>query len=1678
MASKELQLSEKYKEIDEELAKLDTNIFKVGNKDLSELFLNSMFVHEPGEKVYRTRYKLNKNELFENFELKKDFFIEEKYLYATYDNHRKTLKRQRTIQRTVKNISENKINKIQDIEEQEEDEEEIEKDDNLTINVNKNNYININKNQNNELLGNEKFPPDDLPIGEPPNINIELSDIDSSEEEESEKSEQIEKPKIKNEKINKDINELILPNESNKKAKNNLQFTEHILNQVKSPIDMINIGEKVYELKNKKDNSNEEIDNSPLTTYNKNHIINVQLFKYVNMAGQTNQFLLDVKGSLSDYTSQDQKEEVPTSMVLDNRDDKTNCSIWFGTNKATLIKIPICSKPSKECQGMIIGTEEVGITSIDIFENYSITGHIDGSIQILEDQKMIEKIKEIKIEILNIKFIKINMKKKKYEFIYSDVKGNVNFIKRAKILMVSRNQTEQILQSNDFPIYKISIFSKEKDLKIAKKKNMVLAMASVKNITLIKFKGKNENQKLAVIEIPYGNLGDFIFDCDFGYGFPPLQILNEKKDKISFIEENLINEGDKEKLIFIVCFGIVIKMFQIVIKNNQANAVEIGHYINDNPIYAIGFVSKSFIGFIDDKKNLKIINTFYFENTPFTSIHDPTNISILSYEKIDINSFDFLKRNNIFYYSGGNKIVSNKTFIGSVLISQKNVFILTNQKFLLYKLYQWDEVINNLCQDEQYYKMIWLSTFILGKNKNLIKIDSSQNINEEYAHSIQESLYIFLIKGLKEENKYKDLKMFIEYCINTGQYDDLYKAKETLALRKLDGYLYDYFTEYILNGIFSKFEFEQSFIKDFINYYLSKDQIIFLSKILLKISVNNLNSPEIIKILEEKELINPYICAQMREKGKKNNDYFKPIQYLYNLFEKKVKEEKEDEKIKEDYFKLITEHSMKYYYNKTLTCNDYIGHKLFWYIDKCISNEEYPKGNNLPKEAYEETCKKILLFLTLENVMEVLMKFDSFSYFNLLTRLFTTHKIYRFMEMDLEKKKFPYTGLESFIETYLGKISKEYLSEKYFYYQIKLFLDKTESFKNSFYIKYDFFQMTAQMCIKRRSNTIFIDRGTIIDSIKFLINYEFILESDKSKDLYDPFNCHKIPNRKDAIYKEFSENIENNILSLLQSLQNSLDFFETDLEELFSLDGLKNHNKVRAYLYEYGRKFEDLFLVKLDEYNNKDPFLSKEENIKRIFKWLNDIMKLTKNLDEKKSKNKTKYYHENFKKFVVNNLDKLTNISTEYLYNLIDQWYGRQQEDIIFSLKDKVFDELKYTFINKYLLIQDQQEEKDIRYEKYLRLKIDLLIRNDHKEQIIKVLEKYKILRDKKTLETLIENKVFDAVIYLYQKFEDLENCIKFSYNQIQVIFDSIKTSLLNYGENFNEDKVLIKLREIKKYLDYELTSCSLWTEKNIGLIQKDEIKNSWTKPLDQFYAFKNDLDKINLNNRLGIKYKSNNFFEFFTKIDQILLENIEYILNKMSDYIPLSIIVEILSEKFQNSKFIEYSKIFQSMFFSTRRTEEIFKSIINLTSNEIKSEFSDFMDETRKGICSNSKICEICKEKADDSNESNNMLYFKCGHIYHKGCCAIELGKYVCYICRIEEMDNSVYTDIPKFMQRKNENVIKNDNINELKKKREARKKEEKRSKLINKLQKIKNKRKEKLESFKTNIENIEIKI
>ena len=125
-----------------------------------------------------------------------------------------------------------KIQKKNENEENEEGEENEERDKkNIIKNIQKKNY---------EIFGDKEFPSDDEPFYESPIKTTEVSDIELEEEED-----EIEDVNINNANTNKN-NQILVSSEST--TENNLQFTEHILNQVQSPIDMITTGEKVYEL--------------------------------------------------------------------------------------------------------------------------------------------------------------------------------------------------------------------------------------------------------------------------------------------------------------------------------------------------------------------------------------------------------------------------------------------------------------------------------------------------------------------------------------------------------------------------------------------------------------------------------------------------------------------------------------------------------------------------------------------------------------------------------------------------------------------------------------------------------------------------------------------------------------------------------------------------------------------------------------------------------------------------------------------------------------------------------------------------------------------------------------------------------------------------------------------------------------------------------------------------------------------------------------------------------------------------------------------------------------------------------------------------------------------------------------------------------------------------------------
>ena len=72
-----------------------------------------------------------------------------------------------------------------------------------------------------------------------------------------------------------------------------------------------------------------------------------------------------------------------------------------------------------------------------------------------------------------------------------------------------------------------------------------------------------------------------------------------------------------------------------------------------------------------------------------------------------------------------------------------------------------------------------------------------------------------------------------------------------------------------------------------------------------------------------------------------------------------------------------------------------------------------------------------------------------------------------------------------------------------------------------------------------------------------------------------------------------------------------------------------------------------------------------------------------------------------------------------------------------------------------------------------------------------------------------------------------------------------------------------------------------------------------------------------------------------------------------------------------------------------------------------------------KKGLFTESEECNYCNNPIYINDKVNKYEYFKCGHTYHSSCCPIEKGQYACYICRMEDLEKSVYTDIPNLIFR-----------------------------------------------------------
>ena len=1401
---------------------------------------------------------------------------------------------------------------------------------------------------------------------------------------------------------------------------------KEVLKEEYYPIDVIEEAEKYYNLSN---DSKEDL--YPLNTYQMNHGLTIDFINPIERNLRTN-----IKERFS-------------AIGVDN----TSNSIYICTENGKIIK-------KTNINNEILINEQKykeNILCIDVFENNVFTGDESGNIIIWKDDKITQILINLnnKHKILFIKLIEIVQNKLILAF--TDDQGDLYIVK------VNPNKfgdyiTNKILNNENIPIYNIIVFPNKKSEIKKEKKSIILLLASFQILGIYKIYLDNLSfDRLKIINYFYGEKGKYQFDISAGYGFPPVADLNKGKmgstdiaaaSRGSISNSIAIGDNENENSMVAVSYGKVIQLFGFRVSDkNEVYSKVIGYFINENPILRISFLFNSIISIISDDFKLKIVNTYDFIPKVFNpkSEHNPTTNCLISYELKDLSKYGIIGQEIEFTIE--NKNFKKYIYTNKIISIENCLYLLGKNSDKIYQcfLYNYDDVLNKLCQEEEYIKMLWLSLIIFNKNSNLLnkQLDTVEKdyIKNNKKKLLDSYLMIFFTKKIYPELLKKNeiyARMLIEFLIETDYFEILPEYIKLLSgENNLVEYIYINLTKYIINGNLIDINLNSYILSSFINYYIQKNDKLLLNKVLLKLNLDSLLQPEILSLIFEKELINPYIYTRIKNIQGGKKDYFLPAQYLDTVFKKEIIEKEnqeiikqnlspeelklyenqnenetdkiEKEKIKEDYKKLIIEHNLDYFNEKTFSCHNYIGHKFLWYCNKCICGKEYPNDTQMSPTNYKETAIKILSLLLIKENIKLYLEFDSYTYLKIITKFFLEPKLFNLIHNEGytsgNNNKFSNSVVEV-IDKYLGKKRSESFTGDFIFRTIRNVILK-DVILNIFYVKYDFYIMTSEICLK--SHNLFFDKEAIMEVLLFFADFKV----EKFDEVEDPFNCHR-KIKKEKEIKKYYKKIEEYMMNLINYLKEHNILDEDYIKKLLEKNRIEKYKKVYFYLCEEDKRYKQCFEMKLSEYE-KNPDVFTEKNRKEFFNWIEHVLEFTYSYDNineiyKKEQNKdiyipTKKYHQEFKKLLLNHLKKLCEISVEELSTIADIWFYEEgeQEEVIHHLGGGNSNILQLRYIDNYFELKKEDMNDNIeKYIKFLEIEIDLLIKERNKRKIKQLITEYKILCNDTILKKLSENSINDCSIYICQIQGKVKEGVELTLNEVNQKYENILTILDK--PNYNPILIDIELNEMYKYFEMGLNVC----QNNFF----DQEKESQNIDENWLILFKKACYlKINFNPKYE-KNKNNIKTRDYKKIFDKLQNCIQLILDKMSDYITLDLLVDIISKNVEKGKTIQFYTFLDKSFYSFRRTESIYRSAKNLMSISVVIQYDNLGKTNTEGksLCIDDKKCDFCHDSIKKHYKSAKM--FGCGHIYHLKCCSEYKGEKVCHICIKEEKGDDLEKD------------------------------------------------------------------
>ena len=1474
--------------------------------------------------------------------------------------------------------------------------------------------------------------------------------------------------------INDDFTQFIKENnanEGNEEKKDIENKEEKKLNEEKipkTPLEFIRSFEKyTYVYEDTKESNEVDTLPYPLNDYYTNNEITIDIL------------LQEDKGALLKRFQKLEQSNETINVFTYYKDKKTDREVIYGcTSKGKIRKYDMNNQieivkyePLKEsvpalCLDVKLNPDDNNTILICGFKN--------GVFVIYSEDHLIDNNKNIfkGTSILSIKIIKLSTKI--IEFIASDLNGNVYLLKKEKKIFSSSITFDTICPPNTFglPVYCIDYYNFKTDdenLALITEDSLLFVFVTNEYIKVAKIKPKYEEYICITKKASLEWVSDYCFGCG--------TIQNQ------------------EVKLLLVSSGVKIFMYNIEeMLNKGPNAKEIGIYNHQDSITKIGFLSKSFVYVIDYEKikiieiseiikpkdktkykteirevflveeiNTLINKTVNLNNTSLintSAINNTTTLNNNNNNSSNMNQEDLKESFSHPIYDTETQKIPKRNYRKGIIKLDDGFGIFGKKRVRIYKADEWKNCIDLLVDSHGWEK--WEKIFALGiellkkdyfcnylfpKNKNFEK-----NKSQYFEGAILKS-YVDINKSESPITSTLLLKVCIEFCIKIDHVDWLFGQFFDLFIsdKKVE-FFFNSIEKFIFLDQFKKLEnIPLRFIKELSNHYISQNKKLILSKSLLHFNPVALSDSEIIKIIQDNDLLSSYIYICMN--NPEEEDYYKPLLLMSSNFERKS--------LNVNYAIFITMHDKKLYNDDMLSSKQYFGHKILWYSDLCLSGYKYPENEKMDPKKHEDIIKKIYLFLLAQ--ADNLIPFDSFSFFEIYTRFFVEEQLYEKI-CNLHYKK-----NEDFIETINLFLTKKKLIPSVL---IEYLCEKCYNYLENFFILKDLYDFLGEICKTRPE--IQISKSILIDGIEYLARYSF----QKHEHLQDPFSCH---HQTISSFQEEDKKTERTISDILQYLKPNLT--KEDIEKFDTMYELSSINLAKIFLMNLEKNYIESFefqLKKLKEENGT------KEKIRELFEWINTTFLSLRQKEEDEE-------FDNLKSHILDKLPELSELSWEDVTGLVDNWYSDEISQVILKMGASSTLQLKYlqTFIhhleerskaiinyenniqnnvndsettisNNNPLSDNQSEcpsecsglsrlstmsssgltdidfsfsnadpedierstsfssssrnlcnttlipfetEKENVEETLVQLKIleiKFLCQLHQKDDIYDIVSKNINTCTKEVLEILKQNKVYDSIIYICKVNGGYKQGISVTKTAIEKNFNKILRNLSN--ENFKEKINTILLDKHMKYLDLGISICQLISENEAD-------GDSWVELLETLYKLKTNIQNY-------VQQNTNNYKTYlYTKIRDTFSESIELILSKMCEYVNLPLIIEIVTEKIKGVSigFKEFKRILSGMCYSLNQMENILYLIRKMLRKSIYNSFLIFSNIKKKGSCIKLTTCSYCK-KAFEGKDGISIT-IGCGHSYHKSCCAKEEEQFVCFICRREEVQASITTVEEKLM-------------------------------------------------------------